>query len=72
MKYHFSIARSLHLEIRDSYVHDAKSEGDGGQGYGTSLSRWVTSALVENNIFSELRHAMIIQIGVMRILTLNP
>ena len=64
LKYHFSIARSLHLEIRDSYIHESKSKGDGGQGYGTSLSRYVTSVLVENNIFSELRHAMIVQIGV--------
>lgn len=63
-KYHFSIARSLHIEIRDSYIHDAKSKGDGGQGYGVSLARYVTSVLVENNIFSELRHAMIVQIGV--------
>ena len=63
-KYHFSVAQSLYLEIRDSYIHHAYYRGDGGQGYGVSLGRHVTSALVENNIFNELRHAMIVQIGV--------
>jgi hypothetical protein len=63
-KYHFSIAQSLNLEIRDSYIHHAYYRGDGGQGYGVSLGRRVTSVLVENNIFNELRHAMIVQIGV--------
>jgi hypothetical protein len=63
-KYHFSVAQSLYLEIRDSYIHHAYYRGDGGQGYGISLSKRVTSALVENNIFNELRHAMIVQIGV--------
>lgn len=62
-KYHFSVSESLFLEIRDSYLHDAESKGDGGEGYGVSLGRHVTSVLVENNIFNELRHAMIIQIG---------
>jgi len=62
-KYHFSVSESLFLEIRDSYIHDAESKGDGGEGYGVSLGRHVTSVLVENNIFNELRHAMIIQIG---------
>jgi hypothetical protein len=62
-KYHFAVSESLYLEIRDSYIHHATYRGDGGQGYGVSLARHVTSALVENNIFDELRHAMIIQLG---------
>ena len=62
-KYHIAVSESLHLEIRDSYIHDAESKGDGGEGYGVSLGRHVTSMLVENNIFNELRHAMIVQIG---------
>lgn len=62
-KYHFSISESLHLEIRTCYIHDAYHKGDGGRGYGTSLGRYVTSVLVEDNIFSDLRHAMIIQLG---------
>lgn len=62
-KYHISISESLRIEVRDSFIHDAKSKGDGGQGYGASLARYATSVLVENNIFYETRHAMIIQLG---------
>lgn len=62
-KYHFAVSESLHLEIRDSYIHDAHSKSGGGEGYGVSLARHTTSVLTENNIFNELRHAMIIQIG---------
>ena len=62
-KYHIAVSESLHLEIRDSYIHDAKTRASGGYGYGVSLARTVTSVLVENNIFYDLRHSMIIQIG---------
>ena len=63
-KYHISVSNSLFIEIRDSYIHDAKSRGDGGRGYGVSLANNVTSVLVENNIFYDLRHSMIVQLGV--------
>lgn len=62
-KYHIAVNESLYIEIRDSYIHHAYYRGDGGQGYGVSLARHVTSVLVENNIFNELRHAMIMQLG---------
>ena len=62
-KYHFDLVRCLNLEIRDSYIHDCQTKGNGGAGYGVNLGRYVTSVLVENNIFSELRHAMVAQIG---------
>jgi hypothetical protein len=62
-KYHISVTQSVHTEIRDSYIHDAFRKGNGGQGYGASLGRHVTAVLVENNIFSDLRHAMIVQLG---------
>jgi hypothetical protein len=62
-KYHISMSRSLHLEVRECYIHDAYHKGGGGQGYGASLSTYATAILVENNIFNELRHAMIIQLG---------
>ncbi|MFC1976419.1 glycosyl hydrolase family 28-related protein [Chloroflexota bacterium] len=63
-KYHISVANSLFLEIRDSYIHDAKSRGSGGNGYGVSLAYNTTSVLVENNIFYDLRHSMMMQLGV--------
>jgi hypothetical protein len=62
-KYHISVSQSLHTEIRGSYIHDAFRKGGGGQGYGASLGKHATAVLVENNIFSDLRHAMIVQLG---------
>lgn len=62
-KYHFSISRSLHIEVRTCYIHDAYHKGGGGRGYGVNIFNHATSVLVEDNIFSELRHAMIIQVG---------
>jgi hypothetical protein len=62
-KHHLVASESLHLEVRDSYFHDAKSRGGGGNGYGVSLARQATAILVENNIFYDLRHSMIIQVG---------
>ena len=64
LKYHFSVSQSLHLEIRENCIHHARSRGGGGQGYGVSLAGQTTATLVEDNIFYELRHAMISQTGV--------
>ena len=64
LKYHVSASQSLHLEIRGNCIHDARSKGGGGQGYGVSLAGQTTATLVEDNIFYELRHAMINQTGV--------
>jgi hypothetical protein len=50
-------------EIRDSYFHHAHDYGSGGHGYGVELANHTTSCLVENNIFSTLRHAMMLHIG---------
>ena len=50
-------------EIRDSYFHDAWGYGGGGQGYGVNLEKHTTSCLVENNIFRNFRHSMVVQIG---------
>ena len=49
--------------IRDSYFHGSFSYGGGGSGYGVECHFHTTGALVENNIFDSLRHAMIIQAG---------
>lgn len=64
LKFHFAISQSLHFEVRNNYVHHARSKGDGGQGYGVSLANQTTASLVEDNIFYECRHSMIIQLGV--------
>lgn len=62
-KYHFSISRSLHIEVRACYIHDAYHKGGGGRGYGVNLFDYATAVLVEDNIFSDLRHAMLVQVG---------
>ncbi len=62
-KFHVDVAIVYHCEIRDSYFHHAHSYGNGGRGYGVTLERHATGCLIENNIFSNLRHAMMVQIG---------
>jgi hypothetical protein len=64
LKYHISVSQSIYLEIRENCIHHARSRGGGGQGYGVSLAGQTTATLVEDNIFYELRHAMISQTGV--------
>lgn len=60
---HVSIGASSHIEIRGSYFHHAKSYGSGGRGYGVSIGGHSTNCLIEDNIFSHLRHAMILSTG---------
>ncbi|GAB4516550.1 MAG: hypothetical protein OHK0046_22100 [Anaerolineae bacterium] len=60
---HVRLERCYHCEVRDSYFHHAHAYGDGGQGYGVSLNLHTTLSLVENNIFHDLRHAMIMATG---------
>jgi hypothetical protein len=50
-------------EIRDSYFHHAHDYASGGHGYGVNLAYHTTDCLVENNIFSTLRHAMMVHVG---------
>lgn len=64
LKYHCSVSQSLNFEIRECYMHDAQSRGDGGQGYGVSLASQCTAGLIEDNIFYKCRHSMIVQVGV--------
>ena len=62
--HHISIEESVNIEIRDSYIHDSFDKGGGGTGYGISLQQYVTNSLIENNILSDLRHSLIVQLGV--------
>ncbi len=54
---------TYHCEIRDSYFHDSWGYGGGGQGYGVNLEKHSTSCLVENNIFRNFRHSIVVQVG---------
>jgi hypothetical protein len=49
--------------IRGSYFHHAHNYGGGGHGYGVELLYQTTNCLVEDNIFTNLRHSMMVHIG---------
>jgi hypothetical protein len=50
-------------EIRGSYIHHAHDYGGGGNAYGVELINHTTGCLVENNIFTNLRHSMMVHVG---------
>jgi hypothetical protein len=60
---HVSIGQSSYIEVRSCFFHDATDYGSGGHGYGVSIGGHSTNCLIENNIFSHLRHAMIVSHG---------
>jgi parallel beta-helix repeat protein len=61
--YHVRADYCAHLKICGSYIHTATfygSDDNDGFGYGVVLGSSTTNCLIENNIFRELRHAMLI------------
>lgn len=60
---HIAISNSSNIEIRNSFFQNAYSYGNGGKGYGVMIHMTAGECLVENNIFRQLRHAMILQAG---------
>lgn len=60
-KVHLEIDACFRCEVRDSYFHHVinNNRGDGGHGYGVRLAMWASDNLIENNIFYELRHSVI-------------
>jgi hypothetical protein len=65
-KYHLSLSSVLDAIVRDSYVGGTYVDGGGGEGYGVALSSGTSQALVTNNVFRDLRHHAIMQIGANR------
>ena len=59
MRSHVAISGSANLTIRDSYFNDAYRHDGGGHGYGAQVLDTTTHCLIENNVFRNLRHAMI-------------
>jgi len=57
--HHIGISRSSHCEISGCYFHEAMDYGGGGWGYGVTLYGSSTNCLIENNIFRQLRHALV-------------
>ena len=58
---HISISNSKNINISGSYFHYAFAYGKVGQGYGTELEASSNDSLIENNIFSNLHHSILLQ-----------
>lgn len=60
---HIAFSKSYNCTISDCYIHHAFDYGGGGKAYGVELSNTSSSCLIENNIFENLRHSMLLQSG---------
>lgn len=60
---HISILNSTNIEITGNYFHGAFAYGGGGSAYGVVCHLSTGDCLIENNIFRNLRHAMLLQAG---------
>ncbi|MDD3877967.1 MAG: glycosyl hydrolase family 28-related protein [Bacteroidales bacterium] len=60
---HIEISKSTNITIKNSFLTAAHSYGDGGKAYGVCIHATSGACLVENNIFKQLRHAMLLQSG---------
>ena len=59
VRYHLRTDLSANLTIRDSFFKDAYRHDGGGHGYGTLIGGATTDCLIENNVYTRLRHSMI-------------
>ena len=60
---HVGLSTSSHIYISGCYIHHAFAYGGSGQGYGVSAQFTSGDCLIENNIFNNLRHSMLLQSG---------
>jgi Pectate lyase superfamily protein len=60
---HIQLAGSSNITLANNYFHSAFAYGAGGQGYGISCEYTSGDCLIENNIFRQLRHSMLLQSG---------
>jgi len=61
---HVLASRSAHLDISGNYFHEAwLYDGVKTHGYGVTLVRHSSACLVQDNVFRELRHAMMVKQG---------
>lgn len=60
---HFEALYSANLLVSGCYFHDAFEYGTGGRAYGAMLHFATSESKVENTVFDNLRHAMIVQAG---------
>jgi hypothetical protein len=55
----FALDQSFHIEVRDSYVHDAAWPEPGGGGYAIGLARGTAEDLIENCIILKANKMMV-------------
>jgi len=60
---HVEISKSSHITVEGCQFQKAHQYGEGGQGYGVVLQYTSGDNLIQNNIFEELRHAVLLQAG---------
>ncbi|NOR87347.1 MAG: T9SS type A sorting domain-containing protein [Bacteroidales bacterium] len=61
---HIYISNSSNIHVFGNYIHDAfLFDGTDTRGYGITLNMHAGEVLVENNIFKNLRHAMMVKTG---------
>lgn len=60
---HVTMSYSYRIKISGSYFHHGFSYGGGGKAYGVTAQFSSGNCLIENNIFENLRHAMLLQAG---------
>jgi hypothetical protein len=61
---HVYINRSAQIIVEESYFHHSFSyDGSSTHGYGVTVAHHSSGCLIENNIFSHLRHAMMAKTG---------
>jgi len=57
------IETSRYITVRDSFFHHASNRADSVHGCGVVAGRWTADTLVTNNVFWNLRHAMVVRDG---------
>lgn len=61
---HIYATHSSHIFVFGNYIHDAfEFDGAATRGYGVTLNMHTGNCLIENNIFKNLRHAMMVKTG---------
>ncbi len=60
---HVTLHTAYGCEITGSYFHHSHSYAGNGNGYGVAVNFHSTDNLIENSMFSVLRHAMLVQTG---------
>lgn len=65
-RYHVRMERSRNIEVRECEIEMADDCGGGGAGYGVLAQKHTEDCLIEDNIFHDIRHPLIVKEGVTR------